>query len=174
MADRDFDQTDPARLADLLRVSDSSDPDWRPEELAGVLRHQLSVPLDVELGVRGELAAGPEERPPSPGAGRLTSFADLLAHPSPPVAVLVETKEFAKACCERPDAALPAEISAIMYYASIAAALVRCGQRITSLDDTALLTGLGWALEQEWLIADLRPLFEQASERLSGEAGRRE
>lgn len=53
------------------------------------------------------------------------SFGDLLSHPNPPEELLKATKDFAKTCRLGPHKTLPPEIASALYYASIAAALVR-------------------------------------------------
>ena len=91
----------------------------------------------------------------------LKSFGDLLAHPHPPVELLKVTKDFAKACRLSPRGALPKEIATVLYFASIAAAMVRCRRRITGLSDADLADGLRWTLARPWLDAPTRSLIEE-------------
>jgi len=45
---------------------------------------------------------------------------------------------------------LPDEVATALYYAAIAAALIRCEERITDLDDASLRHGFQWGVEQPW------------------------
>jgi hypothetical protein len=92
----------------------------------------------------------------------LSSFADLLHHPRPPLEMLRMTKRFAKAARHHPDSPLPPQVANVLYYASIAAALLRCGRRISELDDASLQKGLAWCTSRDWVDAPLRGLLREA------------
>ena len=68
------------------------------------------------------------EPSPGPAAAQepaLRSFNDLLHHPNPPLELLDKTKEYAKACRNRPESATRRRKSAkVLYYASIVAAMI--------------------------------------------------
>src|SRR5256885_899385 len=104
---------------------------WDTKDLAEMLSHQLTVPLPFLFA-------------PRPGEGSLpnATLGDALFgdHPSP--RVLERLKEFAKASRWDPDAPLPPEIATVLYLACIAAAKVRCGTRISSIDDAGLAAGI--------------------------------
>ena len=122
----------------------------RPEELAAVLRHQLSSPVKFEmrgLGAAGERACLLAE------AQQLVvkSFADLLHHPLPPIELLKLTKDYCKSHQREANPAVPREISIVIYYASIVAAGLRHGIRISELPDEKLLQGVKSALAHPWL-----------------------
>ncbi len=158
--DKKVQDTDPKQLASLIGDDDVGERIWRPEELAGILRHQLTTPLHVDLGglggAAGKVKATAEER-----GLLLKSFGDLLRHPQPPVALLKLMKDFAKACRLSPDSPIPREISSILYFASILVAMTRCSRRITRLDDPGLRRAADWALVQPWLDDTLRAIFEE-------------
>ena len=92
----------------------------------------------------------------------LRSFNDFFRHPSPPAKLVELVKAFAKANMDHPGSGLPAEIAGVLYYASIAIALVRLDLRITRLPDFELRRGLGWATEQPWLDQNTSDLLAQA------------
>jgi hypothetical protein len=50
----------------------------------------------------------------------------------------------------------------VLYFASIAAALVYRDQRITKSDDDVLRTGFDLMLHRPWLAAAIRSLFQTA------------
>lgn len=146
----------PQRLARLLASTQANEGEWLAGELGAVLCHQLSVPIQKTGSTPAsnlDGCAGIE------GGIDIKTFGELFQHPCPPVALLEQVKEFAKVNREHPDSALPQDISLVLYYASIVAALVRLGKRITSLDDAALRQGIEWILELPWLDASLRVLF---------------
>jgi hypothetical protein len=99
----------------------------------------------------------------------LKSFSDLFHHPVPPLELLTLTKDFAKANMDHPDSALPQEVAAALYYASIAAALVRLDKRISQLKDAELQRGLLWAKDQPWVDDPTRQLLAQAVNKISSQ-----
>src|SRR5579859_7563853 len=68
-------------------------------------------------------------------------FSTLFTRADPPIEMLEYAKRLAKAVRHRPDS--PADkVATLLYYCAIATALVRCGRRITELDDAALAFGI--------------------------------
>lgn len=140
---------------------------WRPDELAAVFRHQMSVPMLVDLGTL-DLRANAKLRIMSEARGLLLkSFADLFQHPTPPLELLELVKDFAKANLDHPESGLPTEIATVLYYGSISAALVRLDQRISKLPDSELAPGLRWAAQQPWLDDNTKALLSAALAKLS-------
>ena len=165
--------TDCKQLASLFDMTPEAERIWRDDELGAILRHQLSAPLQVDLiNLERGLAVKVRNLAESQGL-TLKSFGDLLAHPHPPVELLKITKDFAKACRLSPHGPLPREIASVLYFASIAAALVRCRRRITSLTNEALADGLRWVLARPWLDAPIRTLVEESLQLLKTQAGER-
>lgn len=169
MPDHDLGSVSPDRLAPLLQMSDGGGPLWSNRELAAIFRHQLSVAIEYDLGSLPAQAARVVEFTASAQGLLLKSFADLLGHPNPPLELLKQTKEFAKAHRNQPDNPLPREVSTLLYYASIAAALLHGRQRITTLDDRILMDGFGWAAGLEWIDECTRRLFVETASLLKGE-----
>jgi len=54
----------------------------------------------------------------------------------------------------------------LLYYASIAAAMVRLDQAISNLGSASLKRGMGWLITQEWLTDELRVLLNSGRGRL--------
>jgi len=134
---------------------------WENDELRAVLEHQLSAPLLCDLDdATGELSEL-LEAVGTAGERPIRTFGDLLQHPHPPLGLLQRTKQFAKACRRCPDNALPDEIATVLYFMCIVAAMIKCGRRITQMDDAALRYSLDWAVRQTWLDKATRELFEQ-------------
>jgi hypothetical protein len=96
------------------------------------------------------------------GASLPDRFSVLFTQADPPLELLEYAKRLAKGVRHRPDS--PAEkVATVLYYCAIAAALVRCGRRITELDGGALEFGINWVLEQRWIDTPTRRLFNDAS-----------
>ena len=151
-------QTDPRVLSTVLSFRDSHQHAWSTKDLSEMLRHQLGAPLRVSLGVLSGEAAD-RLRDASPPAKADMTLGELLAHRHPPLELLKLVKRFAKICREDPDHPLPPEIVNVMYYASITAALVRLGKKISSLELEAFGGGLHWLVQQPWMTDEMRSLF---------------
>ena len=155
--------SDQRQLATLFDVSPDGDERlWLDEELGAILRHQLSAPMQVDLiNLERGLALKVRNLIESLGL-TLKSFGDLLAHPNPPVELLKVTKDFAKACRLSKHGSMPREVASVLYFASIAAALVRCRRCITGLSNEVLSDGFRWTLTRPWLDELTRALTEEA------------
>jgi hypothetical protein len=170
----DLSKSNPASLARMLDLDAGTNHDWHPEELGSILRHQLDSPLMFDLA-----NFAPESKEAlkaiNPSATiPLNTFGDLLRHPHPPLALLTLVKEFAKDNRNNPQSTLPPEVASVVYFAAIVVALIRCGQRITALDDQALRQGVEWAFAQPWIDEFSRPLFREALTLIAPDRPKRE
>jgi hypothetical protein len=156
------------KLAALMATGQERADLWRPEELAAIFRHQMSAPVMVDLGAFDPRTATRLRTLGEAQGLLLRSFDDLFHHPAPPIELLELVKDFAKANLDHPESGLPREIAAALYYASIAAALVRLDARISQLPDADLQRGLRWAMGQAWLDEKAKELLTQASGKVSG------
>lgn len=158
MDDHSIQASNPKALASLLTQSEEI---WGDEDLAGILRHQLSAPLGFDLrqmGADSRKTVTHFTRSPNL---HLKTFADLFAHPDPPTDLLTLAKEFGKTADGRSHGMVPREVGMILYYAAIIAARVRTGSRISDLSDSDLVTGIQWGLRRPWLDESMRHLFEE-------------
>jgi len=151
---RPDDGSDDRLLGRLLDAATDAEPLWQPEDLGDIWRHQLAAPAGVAFD--GGCPPGP---PPA-------TFGDLLRDPSPALAALERVKQLAKAYRSDPDPAVPPEVATALYFAAIAAALVRCGRRITSSSDALVREGMRWAAAHPWLDEPTRRLLEAGLQRL--------
>ena len=155
-------KTEPGLLARLFDIPAGESRDWGPQEIEDMVRHQLAAPLSADLGSPlVELDRALEATSLFHGLGSLT-FERLLLHPSPPLEALKLVKEFAKAQRKAAEPLLPPEVSAVLYFASIAAAGLRHGQRISTMEGGRLREGIGWLLGQPWCRGPIRNLLEEA------------
>ena len=158
--------SDPRALSKLMKLDTSTDGLWDHSDLAAVWQHQLSATLEFDLTIKDP---GQKRRIAtlSTSTGRpLRTFRDLLYHANPPVELLRLTKVFAKASPKDKDRPLPNGIAAALYYSSIVAAFIRCGERITRLTNLELREGVKWAVAQPWLDDPTRALFQEGLKRL--------
>ena len=166
MTNYDLSKTDPGTLAKLMTLGNEPQRIWRPEELAVVFSHQMAAVVQFDLAGLDE-GIGAKLMTLSAAEGLLVrSFADLFQHSNPPIELLILTKQFAKANINHPDSSLPREVAKVMYYGSIAVALVRCAQRITELDDCSLRQGVEWAIAQTWIDEPTRAVLREGLDRL--------
>jgi len=159
-------------LADMFRLACAPARVWQTDELGAILRHQLSAPVQFDLQSMDRTLADRLSRVCESHGLLLKSFADLLFHPSPPLELLELTKQFAKACRNHPDSPLPHDVAMVLYLASIVTAMLRCGRRITNMNDQALCDSLEWAIRKPWLDERLRSLLNQGLDHLKKQEGR--
>lgn len=161
MADSD---NPPSRPKDLDKLFDLAEdtPGWQPEDLAAIWQHQLRSLLSVDLKRLRQAGAPPSEQLDRSDGPTLDTFGDLLSHPAAPLEMLQQAKDFAKRLGGHRHQALPQAIASALYFAAIAAALSRLGQRITTLDDATLTEGMEWGKVQPWLDESTRGLFQEA------------
>ncbi|HEV8291073.1 MAG TPA: hypothetical protein VGP94_04095 [Tepidisphaeraceae bacterium] len=96
------------------------------------------------------------------------SVRELLEHANPPIDLLMAVKELSKRHRKDQRSNLPPEMALLLYYGSIAAAMVRCGQKISKLRDDDLRNGFTWAIKEQWVPEKVCELFRQALSKLSG------
>jgi len=156
------------RLSQMLSLDGEPTGLWRPEELSGILRHQLEVPLDLELILRDDSTPASSKEGPTSAERAYPSLAALLADSAAPLPLLKRLKDYTKAAGANPDSPLPEEIATLLYFAAIAAAFVHHATRISGLGNDGLQWGFSWALGETWVADELRSLFTDALTRLEG------
>ena len=157
----------PKSLAALMAEGAERARLWRADELGAIFRHQLSAPILVDLGGFDAANAARLKMITEAQNLLLKSFSDLLLHATPPIELLRLAKDFAKANMDHPDGSLPREVAAVLYYASISAALLRLDERISQLKDAELERGLRWAKDQTWVNQQIQQLLGAALDKLN-------
>lgn len=171
MASRDIGSSNPKLLAKMVQLSTHPSRVWQAHELGPMLRHQLSAPVQFDLaGINFRLAGKLAGLCAAQGL-LIRSIDDLLHHPEPPLELLDLLKRFARANAASPESPFPQEIASLLYFASIAAALVRWRHRLSTLDDAALIAGFQSQIAQPWVDDRTRALFRKALESLASIAG---
>jgi hypothetical protein len=166
-----LDDTNPRLIIQMLRPDTAPGSTWQPPDLAGVLRHQLVKPLaDVAATLPAATPADERSRrKPLPPTGQPPqTLRDLFAHPQPPLELLEIVKRHGRKQAQRTSQGWPKDVGSVIYFAAIAAALVRHGRRITKSDDDVLRLGFQRMLSFVWVEPPLRPLFVDALAQLAG------
>jgi hypothetical protein len=130
-------------LSELIAFDAQGRAVWPAKELEGILRRPLGEFLNTT---------------------QIGSLRELLESSNPQIKLLCDLKDLAKC---RPKHLFPPEMALLLYYGSIAAAMVRCRQRISKLHDDDLKNGFTWAIKQPWVPENVCDLFRQASSKLS-------
>jgi len=86
----------------------------------------------------------------------------LFTHPCPCLSALEAAKRYGRRQARNDSEILLREVATVTYFASIAAALVRRDQRISSSGDEVLRFGLQRLREYDWLPPELVTLFDAA------------
>jgi hypothetical protein len=152
----------PSKLARLLELDGGLE--WSESDVVSILRDQLNAPMWPDLcSVNG---VAPRDLEAAISRRRVgETFQDHMLSPEPSVELLLTTKIFAQQIRNDPANPLHGDAAGVIYFGAIAAALARCGQRITSLSDEQLREGFTWTLEHP--AADqLRPVIAAAIQRL--------
>ena len=144
----DIDMARLAALEEMFRVTSQRDVQWQSEELAAMWQHLLAQPLEG-LGQSHPLSG--------------KTAADLLASDDPPIGLLETLKLEYGNYARSLKSPLPTKISTVFYFATIAAALVRHGKRISSSPDAVLREGFDISLAESFLDDATRALVTQAA-----------
>lgn len=160
------------RLARLFAIESSKEGDWGPNEVGSVFRHQWRAPILREPTAQTG-RDHPQEMPATTSTGDSPqTLADLLEAPRPSIERLALVKDWAKAQLQSESPAIPREVAYVTYYSCIFAAELRLGRRLTSLDDSALVSAADWVAEQEWADGTVRELARAARSRLASSGNR--
>ena len=154
--------TRPEGLARILRLDDTGNELWSPEEMQAMWRHQLSAPIDLDLDTVVSVKATELRKSPAIAAVRGKTFGEVLGHPAVADEVLLLIKEFAKQTLKDSEESQLKEVAKALYYACYAAGLLRRAEPLGSMSRQELLPGFEWALRQPWLDETTRNLFAQA------------
>ena len=158
-----LDESNPSLLARLFGVDDDRDAVWESFDLKNLLARLLTTPLAEALpGIdhRAITAAARSVRGATPGS---LTLSEVFAHSRPSVELLREIKDWARRTTGAKDPPLPLELASLLYFASIASARLRRGQRISSLDPSLIRQGLEMLLARPWLGEPFQTLFRQTA-----------
>ncbi len=156
----DFSEAGPAELLKALRLPDSPESEWSESDLRDMLQHVLEAPLVSQVAqILGEAFQRTLEDMQSQCSPGVVCLRHVLHHPSPPRALLVVIKDFAKVSASHPTRPLPEELTKILYLLALVVAR-RHGHDITTLEPAQFNSALQWAIGCPWLDIQVRQLFE--------------
>jgi hypothetical protein len=139
----------PAELIELTRGQSAAHA-WDVDDLAAMWRHQLALPLSVEVKTLHDATDFPPE----------TTFEQLLLREeNPSVDHLRAVKDYVKALERDPHQPLPREIVWLLYLVAVCAADLRCRTRISSTGAEAIKKWVDWTLAQPWIDEPTRAML---------------
>lgn len=148
----------PGKLAGLMQLN-PAEVEWRDDDLAAILKHQLAQPLAPI--VAQYMPAGMDEENPS--HHKIKTFGDLFASSAPPAELLDIVRKFARDCRDAGEKTLPSVIAGALYWSAIAAAIATSAGLHSKLSKTDIEVGLKWLSDQKWLTPQLHKLAKKAS-----------
>lgn len=154
-------------IIQLLDADADALESWSQDDLSGMWRHMLTG------GLLKEWVGLTQQVDEIDGGGQLT-LGGLFEAQTPNLEQLRVAKAHAKLAGSEANNSMPSVIVKAVYYMSIAVAMTRYGQSITSFSDEALSQGLGWMAQQAWLDEASRATLREALELLSAQGVRPE
>ena len=94
------------------------------------------------------------------------TIAAVLTQPDTPAVLLRWLKARMKQAIQVRPATLPKPVAMYIYYAAIAAAVVRHGDTLAQLPPADICRGLAWAAARPWGVTELRETLRIAATRL--------
>ena len=154
-------------LLELMRMQPDTGPEWSTDDFGAILRHQMSLPIETDLENLGADLAVRLADLCTAADPPIGCYAELFAHPDPPLELLEIVKEYAKACRDHVPSPLPPEVATVLYFASIAAAFDCHQASISSLAPGELRAGLSWTRRRAWVDDGTRRVIDAALLRLT-------
>ena len=140
-----------SRIESLLDL-DEPRADWDEHDLAALFRHQLDAPM-------ADVIDAPASQ---------ISIRALLLSDSPAIELLERLKRHAKLRRRETDAAVPADVWRVIYFATIAAAARNeSGASISDLQPDELVRGYRWTIQQSFVDPSVISLIQSALDRVT-------
>jgi len=155
-------QSDADVLARIMDLEIGPAETWPSGELGALLQNHLSLPLRQVLLDSAPYLVSRLEAIPDLNACLSRSFVSLLFDPQVTVGILVVIKEYAREQWLNPASPVPGDVLEVLYYLSIAVALVRCSRSIACLDANSLRCGFRHLVTLPWLDAPTRTTLTEA------------
>jgi len=162
-------ESNPSELARLLGVRGASKSDWQPAELTSSFHRCFGMRVGEYLRI-GTMSGRTMQF-----VAETSSEQDALSMPleelfltaSPPLALLIAVKRHARRLANSDTSSLPAEIHRCVYFASIALAMIRLGERISKSSPDVLRAAFEQLADEGWIENWLRTLFSEGLRYLS-------
>jgi hypothetical protein len=168
MADSDSSQavfkSSAAQLAKIMSLDETTPDVWSEQDLAAMLRHQMTAPLNFDLSSFEMKAARAEDRRKTLASAtkqRIKSFEDLLFHREPPLELLKLSKEFFKRRLQKCKKDSPEWNLAYLFYLLSILAAGDHASKVSSLTSNELRIGMKWVMKQQWANNSIRELMNE-------------
>jgi hypothetical protein len=166
----------PEQVSKLFQLDQATPEQWRPEDLRAMVRHQMSAPLEFDLGtvklsqLEQKTAA---ESLTDAARSDIKSFGDLLSTDRPPLELLRLSQKFFKQNVASSSKGSPEQrIAYLFYLLSIVAARTRLKVKTSKLSDMELLNGIQSMVNRTWIDDRVRALLEDGRRRIATESSR--
>lgn len=147
----DVSDVEATQLAGLMSLNPVAESDWEPEELGQLLQHLLATPVAevVTWSENLESYSNWSHRP----------LRQLFLDPNPPLALLEKTKRVGQVWAREGNTTMQPDVGAAIYFISIALALTRHGERITTSSNATLTAGFQRLIQSGWMDAQISVLL---------------
>jgi RNA polymerase sigma-70 factor (ECF subfamily) len=164
-----LDESRPSELASLLSVRGTPHEDWQPQEMRDLLRHGLETLVGdyLETGDDAEQPGKPRGHATSEETAVSITLRELLQIAKPPLGLLMAVKRHARHLAGSSASHLPDKVHRLVYFATIAAAMLRHGQSITKSSAESVRIAFARMAAEPYVEEWLRTLFESAGKRFS-------
>ncbi|MEN6309780.1 MAG: hypothetical protein ABFD91_18695 [Anaerohalosphaeraceae bacterium] len=154
----------PLQLSQLMRIGSEEAVQQGPRNKAAYLEQLLSQNLPMDKTIAEILPAFFKPFCRSMGLIADEPVLAFLLNTGTPIEVLRQIKQAAKEMMGEVILESRRDAAGVVYYAAIAAALIRHGQRITGLPYAQLCYTFFRLKERKWILSELRSLFQNACE----------
>jgi hypothetical protein len=166
----------PEQISKLLQLDQATPEQWRPEDLRAMVRHQMSAPLEFDLGTvklsQLDQKTGAESLTDA-ARSDIKSFGDLLQSDRPPLELLKLSQKFFKQnVAASSKGSMEQKIAYLFYLLSIVAARTRLEVKTSKLSDKELLNGIQSMVNGTWIDDQVRELLEDGRRRITSETSR--
>ena len=160
------DESNPKELACLLSIRGTPEGNWQAAELGDLLRDCLAAPTSAYLWGHGQPVEFAADSPSECAAVEMT-LGELFQRADPPIGLLIVVKRRARRLTNSGASNMPVEVHQLVYFASIAAAMVRHGERISKSSPEVLRGAWERLAAKSYVGEGLQRLFAMACERLA-------
>lgn len=169
VAFRNLDESNASELASLLDTTATREGNWRDRDLGELQQDCLAMAVGSYLGrpLIGGISPTFSADSPSEYAAVSMSLGELFRVVDAPLGLLIAVKRHARRMTKPGGSDLPAEVHRCIYFVSIAAAMVRHGERISKSNSDMLMAAFDQLAAKPWIEPWLRRLLGEGVRCLS-------
>gem|GEM_PF-273497 len=148
-------------LARLFGVSARRDAEWESFDLKSRLTRLLATPLLHSLPGIDPRALVRNSRWFGLARPDTITLRDVFFDPRPPIELLCEIKNEARRLTRMRNPQLPRNLASLLYFAAIAAAQIRRGLWISTLDPEMIQQGANTLVDEPWVVEPVRGVLQR-------------